>query len=89
MAKVACGGRRMMIFAYTFLVVFVALVVILGLGSLLTKGGETPEIIPEGAATAAMCTTQLLGRCDDIGSVCDEDFVIEQDLVYTYDSINL
>jgi len=79
----------MMIFAYTFLVVFVALVVILGLGSLLTKGGETPEIIPEGAATAAMCTTQLLGRCDDIGSVCDEDFVIEQDLVYTYDSINL
>ena len=89
MAKVACGGRRMMIFAYTFLVVFVALVVILGLGSLLTKGGETPEIIPEGAATAAMCTTQLLGRCDDIGFVCDEDFVIEQDLVYTYDSINL
>lgn len=89
MAKAAHGGRRMMIFAYTFLVVFVALVVILGLGSLLTKGGETPEIIPEGAATAAMCTTQLLGRCDDIGSVCDEDFVIEQDLVYTYDSINL
>lgn len=89
MAKVACGGKKMMIFAYTFLVVFVALVVILGLGSLLTKGGETPEIIPEGAATAAMCTTQLLGRCDDIGSVCDEDFVIEQDLVYTYDSINL
>ena len=89
MAKVACGGRKMMIFAYTFLVVFVALVVILGLGSLLTKGGETPEIIPEGAATAAMCTTQLLGRCDDIGSVYDEDFVIEQDLVYTYDSINL
>ena len=89
MAKASCGGRKMMIFAYTFLVVFVALVVILGLGSLLTKGGETPEIIPEGAATAAMCTTQLLGRCDDIGSVCDEDFVIEQDLVYTYDSINL
>ena len=79
----------MMIFAYTFLVVFVALVMILGLGSLLTKGNEKPEIIPEGAATAAMCTTQLLGRCDDIGSVCDEDFVIEQDLVYTYDSINL
>ena len=51
-----------MIFAYTFLVVFVALVVILGLGSLLTRGNETPEIIPEGAATAAMCTTQLLGR---------------------------
>jgi hypothetical protein len=79
----------MMIFAYTFLVVFVALVVILGLGSLLTKGDETPEIIPEGAATAAMCTTQLLGRGDYSGSVCDEDFVIEQDLVYTYDSINL
>jgi hypothetical protein len=89
MAKAAYGGRRMMIFAYTFLVVFVALVVILGLGSLLTRGNETPEIIPEGAATAAMCTTQLLGRGDDTGSVCDEDFVIEQDLVYTYDSINL
>ncbi|WP_022766515.1 hypothetical protein [Butyrivibrio sp. XPD2006] len=79
----------MMIFAYTFIVVFVALVVILGLGSLLTRGNEVPEIIPEGAATAAMCTTQLLGRCDFSDSVCDDDFVIEQDLVFTYDSINL
>ena len=57
----------MMIFIYTFVVIFVALVVILGLGSLLTKGNETPEIIPEGAATAAMCTTQLLGRSDYSG----------------------
>ena len=79
----------MMIFGYTFVVVFLALIVIIGLGSLLTKGNEAPEIIPEGEATAAMCTTQLLGRGDYSGSVCDEDFVIEQDLVYTYDSINL
>ena len=79
----------MIVFAYTFVVVFVALVVILGLGSLLTKGNEAPEVIIEGAATAAMCTTQLLGRTDYSGSVCDEDFVIEQDLVFTYDSINL
>ena len=79
----------MMIFVYTFIVVFMALVMILGLGSLLTNGNEIPEIIPEGAATAAMCTTQLLGRGDYSGAVCDEDFVIEQDLVYTYDSINL
>ena len=89
MVKTADGGRRMMIFAYTFLVVFVALVVILGLGSLLTKGNEVQEIIPEGEATAAMCTTQLLGRGNNSTDVCDEDFVIEQDLVYTYDSINL
>ncbi len=79
----------MMIFAYTFIVVFVALVVILGLGSLLTRGNEEPEVIPEGAATAAMCTTQLLGRSGFADSVCDEEFVIEQDLVFTYDSINL
>ncbi|MBO5622604.1 MAG: hypothetical protein J5959_13355 [Butyrivibrio sp.] len=79
----------MMIFAYTFIVVFVALVMILGLGSLLTRGNEAPEVIPEGAATAAMCTTQLLGRGGFSDSVCDEEFVIEQDLVFTYDSINL
>ena len=71
MAKVACGGRKMMIFAYTFLVVFVALVVILGLGSLLTKGGETPEIIPEGAAAAAIAAYfSLLRAISFLSSAC-------------------
>ena len=80
----------MVIFLYTFVIVFVALVVILGLGGLLAGIGEETEAEPEGAATAAMCTTQLLGRGSDIaGGICDEDFVIEQDMVYTYDSVNL
>ena len=79
----------MMIFIYTFVIIFIALVVILGLGSLITGSGEEKTDLPEGEATAAMCTTLLLDRGGSHGSVCDEDFVIEQDLVYTYDSFNL
>ena len=80
----------MLIFIYTFAIIFVALVVILGLGGLLAGIGEEAGLEPEGAATAAMCTTQLLGRAsDNLCQVCDEDFVIEQDMVYTYDSVNL
>ena len=79
----------MLIFVYTFALVFVALVIILGLGSILTGIGADPPAEPEGAATAAMCTTQLLGDKGGSFAVCDEDFVIEQDLVYTYDSFNL
>ncbi len=78
----------MIIFLYTFAVVFVALVVILGVGSLLTSG-EEPVKPTEGKATAAMCTTRLLGGYEASEFVSEEDFVIEQDLVYTCDSINL
>ncbi len=78
----------MIIFLYTFAVVFVALVVILGVGSLLTSG-EEPVKPTEGKATAAMCTTRLLGDYEESEFFSEEDFVIEQDLVYTYDSINL
>ena len=78
----------MIIFVYTFAVIFIALVVILGLGSLLTTKEE--PVKPEcGAATAAMCTTRLLGEYSQQEHFSEEDFVIEQDLVYTYDSINL
>ena len=79
----------MMIFVYTFVIIFAALIVIFGFGSFLAGDKETDEALIEGEATAAMCTTQLLGRSDYSGAVCDEEFVIEQDLVYTYDSINL
>ncbi len=79
----------MMIFVYTFGIVFVALVVILGVGNLLCGSNENNEIIVEGEATAAMCTTSLLDRTGGCDKVCDEDFVIEQDMVYTYDSVNL
>ena len=79
----------MMIFVYTFIVIFAALVLILGLGGLLVKKGQDMELIPEGEATAAMCTTVLLGNETKKEQLCDEDFVIEQDLVYTYDSVNL
>lgn len=78
----------MLIFVYTFGIIFISLLVILALGSLL-RGNDISETIPEGEATAAMCTTRLLGRNYGDGAVCDEDFVIEQDMVYTYDSINL
>jgi len=78
----------MIIFIYTFGVIFIGIMLILGLASVLKKGGTKPKI-PEGEATAAMCTTQLLDHVDKKrASVCD-DFVIEQDMVYTYDSFNL
>ena len=72
----------MAIFVYTFVIVFVALVVILGLGSLLAGGDNISETV-ESEATESMCTTQLLGRGSFTGSSCDED------MVYTYDSFNL
>ncbi len=78
----------MIIFLYTFAVVFIALVVILGIGSLLTSG-EEPVKPAEGKATAAMCTTRLLGEYESSEYISEEDFVIEQDMVYTYDSLNL
>ncbi len=78
----------MIIFVYTFGIVFVALAVILGLGNILA-GGDEKAVAEEGEATAAMCTTKLLDREDFSESFCDDDFVIEQDMVYTYDSFNL
>ncbi len=80
----------MIIFAYTFVIVFVALVLILGLGGLLSNIADREKgVAIEGAATAAMCTTRLLDR-DERGTTADfDDFVIEQDMVYTYDSFNL
>ena len=79
----------MMIFVYTFVIILLALVLILGVGNLLAGGDEAADQIQEGEATAAMCTTQLLDRPGYGEDICDEDFVIEQDMVYTYDSVNL
>lgn len=79
----------MIIFAYTFGIVLVALVLILGVGSLLGDDGEELVKAVEGKATAAMCTTQLLETTDYSKDFPEDDFVIEQDLVYTYDSLNL
>ncbi len=78
-----------MIFVYTFAIVFAALVIILGIGSMLTSPEEEKEPLQEGEATAAMCTTQLLESPVGIMDFCDEDFVIEQDMVYTYESVNI
>ncbi len=80
----------MIIFVYTFAIVFLALVIILGLGGMLINIADRESgFAVEGEATAAMCTTRLLDR-DEIGTTADfEDFVIEQDMVYTYDSFNL
>lgn len=78
----------MIIFVYTFVTVFIAIVMIIGVGSLLT--GKEEPVKPEiGQATAAMCTTRLLGDYSENEYPAEEDFVIEQDLVYTYDSVNL
>ncbi|MCR4758034.1 MAG: hypothetical protein K5792_09565 [Butyrivibrio sp.] len=79
----------MIIFIYTFAVVFVAVVVIIGVGSLLADSGQKPVEASEGKMTAAMCTTRLLDAKEDQLEDIYEDFVIEQDLVYTYDSLNL
>ena len=78
-----------MIFVYTFVVVIVALVIILGVGSLLGDDSQEPVVAVEGKATAAMCTTQLLETSDYSREFAEDDFVVEQDLVYTYDSLNL
>ena len=78
----------MIIFVYTFVTVFIALIIIFGLGSLLTEkeGPVKPQV---GSATAAMCTTRLLGDYCDSEYPSEDDFVIEQDLVYTYESVNI
>ncbi len=79
----------MMIFVYTFGIVLVSMVAILGVGALLTNQKEEPVHVAEGRATAAMCTTTLLESTDYSQEICEDDFIIEQDLVYTYDSLNL
>lgn len=79
----------MIIFIYTFVVIFIALMLILGVGSLLSDSGETQGEPVEGDATAAMCTTKLLETYCPEDRVSVDDFVIEQDMVYTYDSFNL
>ncbi len=77
----------MIIFGYTFMIIFVAVIIILGVGNLLTEKDE-PVKPKMGSATAAMCTTRLLGDYSENEYASEEDFVIEQDLVYTYDSVN-
>ena len=79
----------MIIFIYTFVVIFIALLLILGVGSILVGEGEAPAEITEGEATAAMCTTRLLDTYCPEDRISMDDFVIEQDMVYTYDSFNL
>ena len=77
----------MIIFVYTFVTVFIALVMIIGVGSLLA-GKEEPVKPEMGRATAAMCTTRLLGDYSENEYPAEEDFVIEQDMVYTYANIS-
>ena len=79
----------MIIFVYTFILIFFAMVIILGIGSFLSDERDKPETPDVSSVTAAMCTTRLLGKDTAYPDFTDEDFVIEQDLVYTYDSINL
>lgn len=79
----------MIIFFYTFILIFFAMVLILGLGSILTDERKAPQEPEISCATAAMCTTRLLGKDLAHHEFADDDFVVEQDLVYTYDSINL
>ena len=79
----------MIIFIYTFILIFFAMAIILGLGSFLTDDRDKPETPDVSGATAAMCTTRLLGKDTTYTDFTDDDFIIEQDLVYTYDSINL
>ena len=79
----------MIIFVYTFILVFFAMILIFGLGAYLSDGRKAPEDPRMGSATASMCTTRLLGKENIAPEYTTEEFVIEQDLVYTYDSINL
>ncbi len=79
----------MIIFVYTFVVIFIALLLILGVGSLLLQDGEETSDFTEGEATAAMCTTRLLDTCAPEDRISVDDFIIEQDMVYTFDAFNL
>ena len=78
----------MIIFIYTFAIVFIAVVAIMGLGGLIANISSDEEKIVEGEATAAMCTTELLGRDASHDQDSAEDFVIVKDMVYSYDSFN-
>lgn len=79
----------MIIFVYTFVIVFVAVVAILGVGCLLADTSEKPVQVDEGRMTAAMCTTRLLDLGEGSEYETSDGFIIEQDLVFTYDSLNL
>jgi hypothetical protein len=80
----------MVIFLYTFFVVIAGISFILGVGGVIANIEEKEELCGiEGVATSAMCTTNLLERSSDFSRSSSDDFVIEQDMVYTYDSINL
>ncbi|WP_026517435.1 hypothetical protein [Butyrivibrio sp. MC2021] len=79
----------MIIFVYTFILVFFASLLIFGLGTYLNDCRKAPEEPILGEVTAAMCTTRLLGKEAASNDFTEEDFIIEQDLVYTYDSVNL
>jgi hypothetical protein len=79
----------MMIFVYTFILVFLAMIMILGIGAYLADDRNEPEDPLSAGATASMCTTRLLGKEHALPEYLEDDFVIEQDLVYTYDSVNL
>lgn len=79
----------MMTFIYTFVVVFIAMIIIFGIGAVLKNESLEVGNNSEGELTAAMCTTRLLDAGDFKESTVMEDFVIEQDMVYTFDSLNL
>lgn len=79
----------MIVFVYAFALIFLALLAILGLGNIIADYTKEPAELTEGKATAQMCTTRLLEAGDLSDTVAEDDFVIEQDLVYTFDSLNL
>lgn len=78
----------MIIFLYTFAIIFLALVIILGVGNIISENNKETVEFTEGRATAQMCTTRLLEVDDSHQDYTEDDFVIEQDMVYTYDSMN-
>ena len=79
----------MMVFIFTFAVVFISLVLIIGLIGMAAGRNTGRQEQPEGEMTAAMCTTQLFEYTCGHEPTASDDFVIEQDMVYTYDSLIL
>ena len=73
----------MLHFVMTFIAVFIGLLMSAAVLTLLTS--KEPQEQPEGKVTSLMNTTGLLGTYSSSHNVCDEDFVIEQDLVYAFD----
>ena len=78
----------MITYLYTFITIFISILLVMAFIGFIRGVGKGNNQYIEGEVTAAMCTTKLL-ESGNFETFCEDDFIIEQDMVYTYDSFNL